>query len=189
MKTAARSAVLACLLLGHAAMAFEQPAAVHPTVMAAQGTVQVLFTPENDAAGAVVQAIAQARRQVLVQAFSFTNRDIAQALVEAKRRGIDVQLIADAEQMEKMERSKVATVAEGGVPTFIDSQHDSAHNKVMIIDAGGSNPVVITGSFNFTHAAQYRNAENLLIFRDHRELTAAYLKNWQRHRSHSPALR
>jgi phosphatidylserine/phosphatidylglycerophosphate/cardiolipin synthase-like enzyme len=109
-------------------------------------------------------------------------------LIRAKRRGVEVQVIADAEQMRKMERSKVATVAAGGVPVFVDNQHDSAHNKVMVVDAGTPNPVVITGSFNFTHAAQHRNAENLLLFRHNRELTAAYLDNWRRHREHSQPL-
>lgn len=180
---------MACLLLGNPAMAFELPVAGRDAAMAAKGTVQVLFTPEDDATGVIVRAIEHARKQVLVQAYSFTSKEIAEALVSAKQRGIDVQLIADAEQMERMERSKVASMASSGVATFVDSLHDSAHNKVMIIDAGGNSPVVIAGSFNFTHAAQFRNAENLLVFRDNRELTAAYLKNWQQHRQHSPALR
>jgi hypothetical protein len=46
-----------------------------------------------------------------------------------------------------------------GVPVWIDSKHAIAHNKVMIID--GAN--VITGSFNFTKAAEKSNAENLVI--------------------------
>lgn len=156
--------------------------------IAASGTVQVLFTPGDDAAGQIVLAIEQAQKQVLVQTFSFTSKEIAQALIRAKQRGVDVQVIADAEQILRMERSKVATVAAGGVPVFVDSQHASAHNKVMVIDAGSANPVVITGSFNFTHAAQHRNAENLLLFRHNREVTKAYLDNWRLHREHSQPL-
>jgi phosphatidylserine/phosphatidylglycerophosphate/cardiolipin synthase-like enzyme len=53
-------------------------------------------------------------------------------------------------------------LANQGVPTKIDATHAIAHNKVMII--GGE--TVITGSFNFTKAAQARNCENLLIIRD-----------------------
>ena len=112
--------------------------------------MQVLFTPDDDATGQIVQAIEQAQKQVLVQTFSFTSKEIAQALIRAKQRGVDVRVVSDAEQMRKMEHSKVPTVAAGGVPVFVDSQHDSAHNKVMVIDAGSANPVVISGSFNFT---------------------------------------
>ena len=44
----------------------------------------------------------------------------------------------------------------------IDAEHAIAHNKVMIIDG----ETVITGSFNFTKAAEENNAENLLIIHD-----------------------
>lgn len=179
-----------CLSL---ALLFASPASAYEMffpgkTIAASGAVQVLFTPGDDAAGQIVLSIEQAQKQVLVQTFSFTSKEIAQALIRAKQRGVEVQVITDAEQMLRMERSKVATVAAGGVPVFVDSQHDSAHNKVMVIDAGSANPVVITGSFNFTHAAQHRNAENLLLFRGNRELTTAYLENWRRHREHSQPL-
>lgn len=189
MKNIPRRAVL-CFSL---ALLFATPAPAFELffpgkTVSASGTVQVLFTPGDDATGQIVLTIEQAQKQVLAQTFSFTSKEIAQALIRAKQRGVEVQVIADAEQMRKMERSKVATVAAGGVPVFVDNQHDSAHNKVMVIDAGSANPVVITGSFNFTHAAQHRNAENLLLFRHNRELTAAYLDNWRRHREHSQPL-
>jgi phosphatidylserine/phosphatidylglycerophosphate/cardiolipin synthase-like enzyme len=176
------------LLFTTSASAFEQAQGIRSHAVAVSGTVQVLFTPEDDAAGQIVLAIAHAQKQVLVQTFSFTNREIAQALISAKQRGVDVRVVTDAEQIQRMERSKVPMVAAGGVPVFVDSLHASAHNKVMVIDAGSASPVVITGSFNFTHAAQFKNAENLLIFRGNRELTAAYLENWRRHREHSQPL-
>lgn len=187
MKSIPRHALLCLFVAGF----FASPALADEMLfpgktIAASGTVQVLFTPDDDGAGQIVLSIEQAQKQVLVQTFSFTNKEIAQALIRAKQRGVDVQVIADAEQILRMEgRGKVGTVADGGVPVFVDSQHNSAHNKVMVIDAGAANPVVITGSFNFTHAAQHRNAENLLLFRGNRELTKAYLDNWRRHRKHS----
>ena len=50
----------------------------------------------------------------------------------------------------------------------------------MVIDK----EVVITGSFNFTKAAEERNAENLLILRA-KDLAKAYLDNWDKHKVHS----
>jgi phosphatidylserine/phosphatidylglycerophosphate/cardiolipin synthase-like enzyme len=67
----------------------------------------------------------------------------------------------------------------------VDDSHSSAHDKIMVIDAGTPQAVVITGSFNFTQAAQYQNAENLLLFRGNPQLTQAYLANWQHHRAHA----
>ena len=50
----------------------------------------------------------------------------------------------------------------------------------MIIDG----EVVITGSFNFTKAAEDKNAENLLVIRD-KVLAAKYAENWKLHWEHS----
>lgn len=177
-----RLCLLTCLMLvGGGAQAFRLPDKAIP----ATGIIQVAFTPGDDAAGLIMQAIADAQKQVLVQAFSFTHKGIAQALVDAHRRGLDVQLVADKEQIARMERGLVPELAASGIPTFVDDNHDSAHNKVMVIDAGTPQAAVITGSFNFTHAAQHRNAENLLLIRGNEPLAAAYLRNWQRHRRHA----
>lgn len=154
-------------------------------VVAGSGTIEFAFTPGDDAASRIVHAIDVARVQVLVQAFSFTHEAIAEALVRAHQRGLDVKVIADPEQIELLRQNVVERVAASGVPVFTDAEHAAAHNKVMIIDAGAKLPVLITGSYNFTFAAQYRNAENLLIFRDNRELTREFLRNWERHLAHS----
>lgn len=66
------------------------------------------------------------------------------------------------------------------IPTFIDAAHAIAHNKVMVIDG----QVVITGSFNFTKAAEESNAENLLVIRD-TDLAGKYAANWETHLRHS----
>jgi len=54
----------------------------------------------------------------------------------------------------------------------IDHVHKIVHNKILI--GGGE---VITGSFNFTAAAENDNAENLLILCD-QALAARYRQNW-----------
>ena len=71
-------------------------------------------------------------------------------------------------------------LANARIPTYIDAEHAIAHNKIIIIDRS----VVITGSFNFTKAAEEKNAENLLVIRS-KELAKSYLDNWLRHRDHS----
>lgn len=174
-----------CLALAQTAQAYDYSLIRQPADIKAAGTVQVAFTPGDNGTALIVQAIESARKQVLVMAYSFTSRTIAQALIDARQRGLDVQLLADPKQAQNSEHSLVAYVAQAGVPTFYDEEHDSAHNKVMVIDAETSNPVVITGSFNFSQAAQFKNAENLLLFRANPQLTAAYLNNWRKHREHA----
>lgn len=161
------------------------PAPAFETSLAATGTIQVAFTPGDDADKLIIGAVNKAKQQILVQAFSFTHKKIAQALIAARRRGVDVQLIADSAQTEKIPTSVIGDIAAGGIPVFLDAEHESSHNKVMVIDARSAEVTLITGSYNFTHAAQFKNAENLLVIRGNAALAEAYFNNWKRHREHA----
>lgn len=147
----------------------------------ATGTVEVLFSPWDDAEAALVVAIDAARSQILVQAFLLTSRTVAASLVAARRRGIEVRVLADARQHAENAGSLLARLADAGIPVRLETRYRHAHNKVIVIDAGGLLPVVISGSYNFTWSAQNANAENLLIFRGNAELAARYAANWRRH--------
>ena len=68
-----------------------------------------------------------------------------------------------------------------GIPTFIDDQHVIAHNKIMIIDQA----TVLEGAFNFTKAAEEKNAENLNVIKDSPGLVKEYEANFQAHAAHS----
>ena len=106
---------------------------------------------------------------------------IAKALMEAHKRGVKVQVILDKSQ--RTEKYTSATFLQNvRIPVYIDDKHGIAHNKVMVIDGY----VVITGSFNFTKAAEENNAENLLVI-DDVQVAQKYTKNWQEHREHSLA--
>jgi phosphatidylserine/phosphatidylglycerophosphate/cardiolipin synthase-like enzyme len=139
----------------------------------------VYFAPGDQPTSALVKELNAAKSKVEVQAYSFTSAPIAKALVEAKRRGVDVTAILDKSQR-TAHYSSADFLAHEGVPTFIDAQHAIAHNKVMIIDGA----TVITGSFNFTKAAEESNAENLLVIHDPK-LAQKYEANWQEHLEHS----
>jgi phosphatidylserine/phosphatidylglycerophosphate/cardiolipin synthase-like enzyme len=143
------------------------------------GTSAVYFTPGDPTTKAVVQLLDEAKQTVRVQAYSFTSAPIAKALVDAKRRGVDVIAILDKSNV-TAQYSSADFLAHEGVPTYIDSKHAIAHNKIMIIDGES----VITGSFNFTKAAQENNAENLIVLRD-AKLAEEYEQNWQIHLAHS----
>jgi len=168
----------ALLAVAGSAAALEPP-------LPATGTVQYAFAPQDRVDQMIIDAIRGARRQILVQAFSFTHRDIARALIDARRRGVEVRIIADREQTAALRNSMVPTLARAGVPVMLDGEHAAAHNKVMIIDDGAADCAVITGSFNFTYAAQYENAENALIVRGDPPLCDAYRDNWRRHQVHA----
>jgi phosphatidylserine/phosphatidylglycerophosphate/cardiolipin synthase-like enzyme len=151
-----------------------------PAALPAKGTVQAAFAPWDDAEAVVLDAIRKARRDIRVQAFSFTSRRLAAALMSAQRRGIDVRVIADAEQANGA-NSRLAELAGAGIAVLLDSRYQSAHSKVMLMDASTADAAVVTGSYNWTYAAQKRNAENLLVLRGNPDLAQAYLANWDRH--------
>jgi len=142
--------------------------------------VAVYFSPRGGATDAVVRALHAATTQVLVQAYSFTSVPIAKALVDAHKRGVTVRAVLDkSNQTEKY--SAATFLVHAGIQTFIDDQHAIAHNKVMVIDSA----TVITGSFNFTKAAEEKNAENLLVIKEAPELVKAYEANIQAHAAHA----
>ncbi len=152
------------------------------TPLPATGSVEVLFTPWDDAEGAIVRALGEARKTIHVQAYLLTSRSIAKALQEASARGVAVEILADREMVGKGDSSLIPKLAAEGIPVWLETRYAVAHNKVLLIDALGAHGFVITGSYNFTWSAQARNAENLLILRDNPALVRRYLENWQRHR-------
>jgi phosphatidylserine/phosphatidylglycerophosphate/cardiolipin synthase-like enzyme len=119
---------------------------------------------------------------VLVQAYSFTSKPIADALIEAKGRGVHIEIILDRSN-EQETYTELSHLIDHGLAPHIDSQHAIAHNKIMIIDRR----VLITGSFNFTHQAEVENAENMLIIKGHPELLKSYRENFADHKAHSQA--
>jgi len=154
-------------------------AAVLTAAPAFAGEIQACFSPPLpggcDPLATVVQTIDGARKTVLVQMYALTSREITSALVNAKRRGVDVRAIVDRSQLreDRSDTYAVGRLASGGVPVLVDTVPGLMHNKVMIVDGA----TVVTGSFNYTWSAEHRNAENLLVIHDP-ALAAEYTQNW-----------
>jgi TonB family protein len=142
-------------------------------------TWEVYFSPHGGCTYAIIRELNRAKNTVLVQAYSFTSAPIAKALLNAHKRGVKVEVILDKSQRTQ-KYSSATFLYNQGIPVKIDAQHAIAHNKVMIIDG----ETVITGSFNFTKAAEESNAENLLVIRN-KKLAERYIKNWEEHEKHS----
>ncbi len=169
---------LACLIL------LAIPSFSYPFNLALNNTpTQVYFSPRGGCTEAIIREIDRAKAEILVQAYSFTSQPIAKALLSAHKRGVKVEAILDKSQRSKRYTS-ASFLANVGIPTFIDPGHAIAHNKIMII----ARSLVITGSFNFTKAAEEKNAENVLVIRS-KDLARAYLGNWYKHKEHAEEYR
>jgi phosphatidylserine/phosphatidylglycerophosphate/cardiolipin synthase-like enzyme len=100
--------------------------------------------------------------------------------VEARKRGIKIEAILDKSQKSD-KYSSADFIAHAGIPTYIDTAHAIAHNKIIIIDKA----ILITGSFNFTKAAEEKNAENLLILKGNKPVVDRYIWNFDEHKGHT----
>jgi phosphatidylserine/phosphatidylglycerophosphate/cardiolipin synthase-like enzyme len=149
-----------------------------PSSAVATGETTVHFSPKGGCADTVVSELSGATKSVKVMAYSFTSKEIADALIAAQRRGAKVTIICDEKELN--EYSRAGECAKAGITVYVDGQHPIAHNKVMLIDGR----TIITGSFNFTEQAEHANAENLLVLHDS-PLYQQYDDNFQVHLGHS----
>lgn len=144
--------------------------------VAVQNTSQfeVCFTPSSTPClPLILNALQKAQKRIALQGYGFTAPLIAQALIKAHRQGVQVTVILDKSQ-KKAPYSKKKWLMKEGIPVFFDYKPAIAHNKVLLIDSD----IVITGSYNWTNAAESRNAENLILIRDS-SVFQKYWKNFQ----------
>jgi phosphatidylserine/phosphatidylglycerophosphate/cardiolipin synthase-like enzyme len=139
----------------------------------------IYFTPPAGAASGLIKQIDGAKKSIKVMAYGFTATNLAEALVRAKRRGVDVGLIQD-EKSAQNNRETLPILLAAGIDVRSDGKHAIQHNKVMLID----DDIVITGSYNFTKSAESRNAENIMIVRSS-YAAKRYADNWKSHWDHS----
>jgi phosphatidylserine/phosphatidylglycerophosphate/cardiolipin synthase-like enzyme len=138
------------------------------------GNDTVCFVPgPDDCAMVAVDEIGSARQSVSMQSYGFTEPHIAQALIDAKARGVSVRLIVDKTAVNER-NGETQVVAQAGIPVWVDYHPRIAHNKVIVVDSQS----VETGSLNWTNAADHANAENTLVVHDP-ALAQAYERNFE----------
>lgn len=142
--------------------------------------VNAYFSPDGGALKAITRQIDRATREILVQTYVMTSQPVQAALINAHKRGVQVEVIFDRNEQKERKYATAKMFKVRGIEVWLDDRHACAHNKVMIIDRA----TVITGSFNFTYAAEKRNAENLLIIPS-ADLAGLYADNFLAHRQHS----
>jgi len=147
--------------------------------------VQVCFSPLGKCSAHIVREIGQAKNEVLVAVYAFTSDELAWALVKARQRGVKVQVVLDQEFDTENGSSKGSFLRQQGLPVrrisgFTRGKPQGVtglmHQKFAVIDRR----VVLTGSYNWTAAAENFNDENLLLFRDAEPLAEEYRKEFFR---------
>lgn len=169
-KLSYRHAVLALALLLCVCLALA-PVSVH----AKENTASVTcgFSRDEKAMEMILGLIRESRESILVAAYSFTSKPIAEELRKAGKRGVNVYVVADG----KANRSKYTAVtflANNKIAVRLNDKYAIMHHKFMIIDGRH----VQTGSFNYSQSAHKRNAENVLVLRDLPDLAEQFSQEW-----------
>jgi len=149
----------------------------------AQGdmVVQTCFSPQGNCSAYILREIEQARKELLVAVYAFTSDELASGLVQARKRGVSVQVILDREFDADNRNSKGKFLEEQKIPVRRvtgmksagpDKENGLMHQKFAVIDR----KTIFTGSYNWTHSADKLNDENLLLFRDAGPLAEEYRK-------------
>jgi len=131
---------------------------------------EVLFSPDDRPTNRLVQLIDQATTRIHAAVYMITDHTIAQALIRAKQRRLDVQLVVDQSSVETS-YGKGKLLAQNAISVFVFSPgkhphkntfHSALmHNKFALIDNRLWN-----GSFNWTMSANKKNQENVIIIDD-----------------------
>ena len=146
---------------------------------------QAFFSPDDDMRGILLDLIACEQEAVYVAAFLLTDEVVARALVEAKDRGVAVEVVTDRFCC-KGRHGKVDLLSDKGINVLVyvgqystnKNMSDIMHHKFIIFKKNlFGRSILWTGSFNFTHSARLRNQENVLIL-DNMQLIDRYLKQF-----------
>ncbi len=140
--------------------------------------VEVYFSPEDNdgnVAGRIVELVSNAQQDVRVLAYSLTQDELANALIDREQAGVEVSGVFEEEQVRSNQGGEFCYLLNEGVPVRLDGNPGLMHSKALVVDGEW----VVLGSYNFTGNANRRNDENLVILRD-RALAQQMLAEFER---------
>ena len=147
----------------------------------AAGVVEVAFSPNEGSEALVNKVIDSAKSELRILSYSFTSARITEALIRARKRGVDVRLVADEKNNTDEDRSGKARAAlsalrNAGADVRVISAYPIHHDKVIVADR----ETVELGSFNYSESAARRNSENVLVTWRNAKLAEVYLQHFER---------
>jgi phosphatidylserine/phosphatidylglycerophosphate/cardiolipin synthase-like enzyme len=128
-------------------------------------TVEAYFSPSDNTTDEIEASLYSANNDLEFCLLSFTRNELGTAIRNQHQNGI-----LEHGMMENINDngSEFSYLSSQGVNIVADIQPTALHHKYAIVDAGAPNsdPQVVTGSHNWTTAAETRNDENTLIIHD-----------------------
>jgi len=150
-------------------------ALIFATAGAARAEISIYFSPNGGCDQAVVEVAVTARTYLHAACYTFTLDSIAQALIKAKERGLDVRVIVDRSEG-KQKAAQTNALLAAGIPVMENTHSGLMHDKFLVADGQS----VVTGSFNWTQAAVEKNDENLIAFKAEPAVAGIYAAQFDR---------
>ena len=122
---------------------------------------EVYFSLSENPQKAIIKNINQAETYINIAMYTFTDQEIALSLANAQKRGVKVRVYLDRSQIEST-YSVSRLLVQKGIKVRISTNNYIMHHKFAIID----NRLLLTGSYNWTFAANNKNEENLMVIDD-----------------------
>ena len=124
--------------------------------------LDIYFSPQDKSLkNGVIPLINGAKEYIYMPTFLVTDKNITEALINAKNRGIDIKIIADALNASAV-HSKHKELRNSGILVKTENYAGKMHSKSMVID----DMYTIIGSMNFSNSGENKNDENLVIIKD-----------------------
>ena len=145
----------------------------------AAGQIETAFSPDGGAEALVVRTIQSAKKSIRLAAYSFTSPVVVRALLDAKRRGVDVMVVVDRKSNLTdggggKSKAALNLLVNADIPVRTVSAYAIHHDKFIVADQRH----VETGSFNYSDAAARRNSENVIVIWNNPDVAAAYTRHW-----------
>lgn len=126
-------------------------------------TIDVYYGPEDLPLDRLIRLYGHAKRYIYVSVYGLTSPSMVKALVDAKKRGLDVRIITDGGKIEDTkQKAALSTLRLAGVPIKISHHDGLMHLKQVVID----DEINTTGSMNHTTSGNRYNDERLDVITD-----------------------
>lgn len=127
-------------------------------IQVGNSNIEIYFSPQDKSSLRIVQLIKNAQKYIYVPTFLITHTEISKELIAAHKRGIDIKILMDANNV-YTKNTKHQVLRENGIPVKIENYAGKLHSKTMIID----DKYIIMGSMNFSNSGENKNDENTII--------------------------
>ena len=138
-----------------------------------RAAAEAYFSPGEDCLRAIRRLLAAAQMTALVCVFTITDDRLADALLDAHRRGVEVRVITDNVKADDL-GSDVDRLEQQGITVRVDRSPFHMHHKFAILDGA----TLLTGSYNWTRGAARDNEENLIVTSEPR-LVSPFLSTFE----------